>query len=1037
MITNETEIKANASIIDVVGHYIELKGNKACCPFHHEKTPSFNASEKRNIFKCFGCGVGGDSVAFIMKHKELSYPQALEELAKISGTPIERKHLSPEEKKKYKEQLEIKLQLKHYCNLVAEQYRPEQFSNTITFNKRPYSWSTIEAFQLGGAFEHNILSNHKVLENNILEKVGMIRWNDSTKLSYDTFRNRLVFPIHNRIGEIVGFAGRVTDDKKPKYLNTKESAVYKKRHTLYGLWQNRNQIRESGTAYLVEGYTDVITPYDKGIPQMVATCGTAFTQEQAQLLKKYADNVVICFDGDEAGIKATERAITIALEAGLSVEVLFLPEKEDPDSFISKHGNRAFLAYEETQKQNGVFWSVRKILGENPTTYEREKAIIRAGELIAVIQEETKRSILIDRLYKKDFLNCGKTTLKEAVKKYTINLTAEDRKKFTEDQKSDIYHYGIYIENNTYYAITAAGGSGYQISNFIIKPIFLLRKREGSKRLVEITNYHHESFVMDIDSDAMVDLGMFKKVVESQGNFLFFGNAETYMKVKKKVYREMKMAIPISILGLHRDGFYSWGNGISHSGKFYPTDEYGIVTYDMKNYFLPAFSKVTENDNEDGDSFITEKKFIMKTSKITFEEWSKLFTDVHGENGKIGILFYISCLYRDIIYDRFNFFPHLNSFGPPGSGKSFMAWSINAMFGKAQGPFMLDQGTNVGFFRRFAQIRNGINWMDEYHNNIHPKRIQALKASYDGAGHEKGTMSKDNKTITTPIRQGSMITGQELPTSDVALFKRVINLNFQKTTYTTNEEELANKLNVIEKKGELSSITVKLLSFRSIIEENFNQIFDRLMSEMKLELSGNDIVEDRIVKNTTILLGVYECLKDVIQFPFTMEEIKDRITKNIVRQCSMISSSSETNTFWEIIDFLHSQKQLLEDTDFKLSVKSELTVQVMGKSEKLPLMDQPLVLFLSLKGVYDLYNKAHRDRKNRPGLPKNSLDHYLKHSRGFIGKISSMRIGAYNTSCYAFRYEKLNINILKATEPDPEVCNKCNEDKDFCSCNPF
>ena len=1050
MIINEQEIKEASSISHVVGSYIDLQKNKACCPFHHEKTPSFSVNEKRNMFKCFGCGVSGDPIQFVMDHEGKTYPEALESLAKINGISIERKKLSKEEQEEHNRRLDHHRSLYRHNQLVADWLHEYTFERgqkklsdwwpKIQVNKTVISAKTIEDFQLSAVpDEWEFIA--KVAEScgwdkTILQELGLIKIKKDGTF-FDVFRNRIIFPIQNHLGQVVGFDGRSFEENPTaKYFNSKENSIFKKRELLYGLFQCKKEIRKTNLAYIVEGRTDVTTLYDRGLTNVVGTGGTALTIDQAKLLRKYTQKAVLLYDGDEAGVTAMMKAIPILVKAELNVAVLLLPEDHDPDSFVSAFGVSSLLALQDVNMRKGVLWLVKKTLGDEPNTFDREEAIKLAGQLLADTKDESLRDILITQLTTKSYLNIGKTVLKDEIKR---NLEQKDpkKKRLTDDQQRDIWNYGIFEENNCYYSTYGndTNQDGYQISNFIIQPIFLLRQREGSKRLVEIVNSNNQSFVMDIDSDSFVELGPFKKVVESQGNFIFTGKAEQFTNVKRKVYSLMQTAYPITTLGHHREGFYSFGNGIAYKGQFYPVDEYGVVKFNDRNFFLPAFSKILDGDYaDDVDVFGIEKKFIFKESKISFKDWSQLFYQVHGENGIFGMLFYMSALYRDFIYSRFNFFPHLNLFGPPGSGKSYLAWSISAMWGEAIGPFMLDQGTNVGFFRRFAQIRNGISWKDEYNNSIHPRRIQALKAAYDGAGHEKGTMSKDNKTITTPIRSACIISGQELPTADIALFKRTVNLLFSKVGHTNEEEERGNKLNKWEKSKTLSAITVGLLRYRSKIEEEFNQTFDKLMVHYKTELAGDDRVEDRILKNTVILVSIFKILSDELEFPFDWQTLDEATKRNVVRQGAMISRSNEVSIFWNIVEYLLSQHIIKEDVDFKIRSTSKLTVQIDKQSKEVVLNGAPMVLFISLKSIHGLYLKTHREQHNKPGIGKTSLEHYLRTSKGYLGSVRSTRIGSYNTSCLAFKYDVLELNLQKIAPGLDGDCEKCQLPVTKCSC---
>lgn len=339
------EIKARCDIASVIGDYIKIQPSgqnyKALCPFHVEKTPSFHISTAKQVYKCFGCGEGGDVINFVMKMENLDFMDAVRLLANRCGIDI---NFNIDEETKQKIELSKKYQDIH--TEVARFY----FANLVKSKNRGYDYlrnrglddKTIKRFGLGYSQDAwsslmDYLIDEKGYSVEELLECGLIGKSTKTDKYYDKFRNRVMFPIFDYRGNVIGFGGRVLDDSLPKYLNSPDTLIFNKRHNLYGLNFARKNL-SSRTVILVEGYMDLISLYQYGIKIAVATLGTALTSQQARLIKRYADNVIISYDSDGPGTKASLRAIDILVEAGLSVKVLDLKDAKDPDEYVRKYG---------------------------------------------------------------------------------------------------------------------------------------------------------------------------------------------------------------------------------------------------------------------------------------------------------------------------------------------------------------------------------------------------------------------------------------------------------------------------------------------------------------------------------------------------------------------------------------------------------------------------------------------------------------------------------------------------------------------------
>jgi DNA primase len=335
-------VRGSVDIVDVISQYLNLKrsGNnfKALCPFHNEKTPSFVVSPQKQIYHCFGCGAGGDVIKFISEIEGLSYYEAALKIAKENNIHIDFKTES-----KINTLYEITdFVTKLYHKNIKDNFNKNEVKEFI--KKRNITDEILEKFSLGYAPDsYNFILSRlrkEQVDLELCEKIGIIKKKTDY---YDAFRNRIIFPIKNVSGDVIAFGGRILDDSLPKYLNSPESEIYLKRKNLYGIFENREYIRKEGEVIVVEGYMDLIALWSSGIKNCVATLGTAFTNQQLNLLKRFVKNIIFLYDGDKAGIKAAVKGAVISVNEDFNPKLIYLPEGEDPDDFINKRGVENFL----------------------------------------------------------------------------------------------------------------------------------------------------------------------------------------------------------------------------------------------------------------------------------------------------------------------------------------------------------------------------------------------------------------------------------------------------------------------------------------------------------------------------------------------------------------------------------------------------------------------------------------------------------------------------------------------------------------------
>ncbi|WP_312187391.1 DNA primase [Sphingobacterium sp.] len=402
------KVLETARIEEVVGDFVDLKkrgtsliGN---CPFHHEKTPSFHVSVAKGIYKCFGCGVGGDSLKFVMELEKFSYPEAIRYLADKYSIQIEEVERSPAQLAAQDKRESLYVLSTWASKFFAEQLWKTEMGQVIGLNyfkERGYREDIIKKFELGYSPEEwtALIDKAQIagFHPDYLAASGLAIERDDKSL-YDRFRGRVMFPIHNLTGRVIGFGGRTlkTDKKVAKYVNSPESEIYHKSNVLYGLNFAKKAIMEEDNCYLVEGYADVLSVHQAGVENVVSSSGTSLTTGQIKLISRFTKNVTILYDGDEAGIKASLRGTDMLLEEGLNVKVLLFPDGNDPDSYVQKFGATAFKEYVKSKQQDFIFYKTNILLRDaNNDPIKRAEVIRDVVESIALIPDEIKVSVFI------------------------------------------------------------------------------------------------------------------------------------------------------------------------------------------------------------------------------------------------------------------------------------------------------------------------------------------------------------------------------------------------------------------------------------------------------------------------------------------------------------------------------------------------------------------------------------------------------------------------------------------------------------------
>ena len=476
------KIYAAANIVEVVSDFVSLKKKginyQACCPFHNEKTPSFVVSPAKGVFKCFGCGKGGNAVTFVMEHEGMSYVEALKYVAKKYDIEVQERELSPEEVRRNDDRESM---------MIVNGYATDWFRKTLTntdegrniglsyFRERGFSDATIEKFRLGycptsgDAFTQAALAAG--YKEEFLIGTGLSGKRESDGQYYDRFFGRVIFPVHSVSGRVVAFGGRTlrTDKKVAKYINSPESEIYHKSNVLYGLFFAKKAIAQEDNCILVEGYTDVISMHQSGVENVVASSGTSLTTEQIRLIGRFTRNVTVIYDGDAAGIHASLRGIDMILREGMNVRVVPLPDGEDPDSFARSHSAAQVREYIRTNEEDFIAFKTRSLLtGSEHDPIKRAELISDIVASIAEVPDPIMRSLYTKETAAKMGMDFQLLT-SEVARKRISHGSDEQTRTFIRNQQGQQRYEQHRIETLTDMHGISAGSSMDELEKELVK----------------------------------------------------------------------------------------------------------------------------------------------------------------------------------------------------------------------------------------------------------------------------------------------------------------------------------------------------------------------------------------------------------------------------------------------------------------------------------------------------------------------------------------------------------------------------------------
>lgn len=952
------------------------------CPFHNEKTGSFTVHPRNNHWKCYGCGEGGNAIDFVMKKKGCDFVEAAKYVADLMGYTLTDDYHETAEQKQVRERKMQQVEVNKLAVVWFQQQLRANKQAMAYVKERGWTEETVQQWELGYApddwsalFEW--LRKEKRVSYDVLTRSTLFAQNKKGTGYYCRFRDRLMFPILNAVGDPVAFSGRIVPwhearegVKEAKYVNssgddTAADNIYIKGETLFGWNFARPEAAKYGEVVLVEGNPDTIRLHQIGVTNVVAACGTALTAKQAELLAKHVRTATLLYDSDAAGQKATLKNGRVLLEAGVMVYTMTIPdgddgEKQDPDSYYrSKEqfreemkGRQSWFAYVAERR--------REELGAEPDPTEVAAVATELAPLL-LKREEGERLGHLDQLAKiippKKVWNAA---LKQANQKSTKELNSMG---FTKEQQKMVDDYGFFVRDHCYHIISDVNGGYRQVSNFELEPLFHIESTINAKRLYRLSNNRGVVRELEIAQRDLVSLTAFKVKVESFGNFLFTGSDNDLNKVKAYLYEHTKTCREIEQLGWQKEGFWAWSNGaIDESGELRNVDELGSVEVNKQWYYLPALSSFFKADTQ---LFQFERQFVHTPGNADLYTLASKMLTVYGDNAIVGLGYYITTLFRDIVFYKFNHFPILNIFGERGSGKTEMAITLMQLFGKQGSGPNINTSTIPAVGDHLSHCRNALVHLDEYKNTMEYDKIEILKGAFDGKGRSRMNMDRDKKKEMLPVDCGIILTGQESTTADNALFTRVIYLTVKKRVHTDEETAAYNDLKVYEKQG-LTCITNELLKLREYVLANYERQLANTEEELRQAVNTKRM-EDRILISWKMVLAMLRTVGDRVQLPWSYEQAIAVFARGMEQQQEAVTESNAVAQFWCVVETLLTNGDIETGYDLRLyfGKTNVKCTKGSGQSRRDYEYSQTLdVLYLNRSRVFGLYAKYLRQTQN-------------------------------------------------------------------------
>lgn len=674
---------------------------------------------------------------------------------------------------------------------------------------------------------------------------------------------------------------------------------------------------------------------------------------------------------------------------GFSVSVREIPndtgKKMDPDSYIT-----SVLVFNDMVEEEFILWYARVNSREDFLAEERVRFVADVCDLIVCIKDQSVQETYINSLVKKYH---NRPLWTSGMRNARRRMHEENTRRSSREEYEMLQTYGFTIKNNCYY-ICGKDGAQKKISNFILKPCVHVIDDVLPLRIFEMENDEPGSkpLIVEVDMETFISSKNLRKQFFGMGNYVWSGDENALLQLQAYLAKTTEQARLVRQMGWHREGFYCFCNGAFDDGEWIPVDDMGIVRLKNGNFYIPAMSKLYKDSDQ---LFINERKFVhLGFSTISLKDYLTKMVTVFGDNAKVGICFLFATLFRDIIKEVTEFFPILNIFGPKSSGKTQLGMSLTAFVMREHKPTSLGTGTLPALSDEVASVRNAPVHIDEYKNEAGFKKIEWLKDLWGGIGRTKMNMDKDKKREQARVDCGIILTGQEMPTADIALFSRVIFLTYDRQHHIKEERECYDDL-VRERKLGPTHLAIEVLRNRGSFEASFSEAWNKAVEDVEERLDGEEIM-DRIEHNWLVPLATFLALEKCIDMPFTYDDLLGICVKGIKRQNTMCNSTDELAKFWNIISSAQQKGLLREGQDYLIKTKEKLNIT--QRKEPYVFAPPARVLMIRRNIFFTIYKQLGKQMDEKL-LPTESMLFYLSNTPEFLG-----------TSLTAQRFKRIGPN---------------------------
>lgn len=998
------QVHDRIDIVDLVTRYgvnLQRRGASymACCPFHNERTPSFTVSPNRNSYHCFGCGAHGDGIDFVMRLDNKSYPEAIEAIANIYGIQVvhNEKEQTDEQRDKQRQREAIlaavaRVQEYFTAQLATDSTEAakareyafsrwgEEYCREVGIGYAPPDWDSLPQY-----CRMNCLDEHS------LKEAGILRWSDKSKKLYSFFRDRVTIPITDRYGKVIGFTARYIGElpDQAKYINSTNSPIFKKDETVFGLHNAIRQASKSGRFIIVEGAPDVLRLQsdDVGLTETVATLGTTWSENQFRQLQRYAHSLCFLPDADPpkegeqfgAGTKAVMRNGLTALQIGFSVTVREIPltedgHKQDPDSFITDCD-----IFNSLEDVHFAVWYALKLLDSCATDTEKVQTLNDiCRDVLVLLQDET----LINRCLEPLAKEFGKLKLwRDALQRARSEKQREEQRKARESlsaEQSAMRELGIIVKNGCYCSYDKEGDLE-RWSNFTMQPLFHIIDGDNAIRIFRIRNERGTVREIEFRQEELVSLTRFQQRVESLGFFSFKGNVQQLQNLKEYLYSITDSAMQLGKMGWNAaEEVYAFGDGIFADNMLHEVNDLGIVKVGDRTFYLPAFSKM---HLEQRDAYQFERSFSCKHhGEVSLYEYVERMITVFGDNAKVGFAFVLATLFLDVVKQSSKRLALLNIFGRKGSGKTELGTALMSFFIRQNDPPSLATTSLSSLNEMLSCAENNLVHLDEYKNEIDFRKIELLKQIWGGSGQTKRNMDGDKKVQRTFVRSGVVLTGQDAPTRDDALFSRVIHLQYSAVTFDDDAKKNFAEFQTISARG-ASHLTVQLLKLRKLFETDYAAHYNVCKRQLISAFAGEQI-EDRLLNNWLAPLAAFHTVQTSLRLPYEYTNLFNICIGGIRRQNEQLRRNSDIAVFWSMLDSSHMQGRIVAKAHFALKRQSSF------KRNERDIIDfgrDKTLLYLNFQNVVNALGQRVNGSNIIGKLDTVSLDSYLRTHPAFLG----------------------------------------------------